>query len=82
MEQEFTLVKEKCNQMVTSAMPPPFERRRQRKLDHFFLINNCSTNYIALSMIIITSHYLSTHTQIWVNIIRILVQFLVFAKSA
>jgi len=36
MEQEQALVKGKCNKMVTSAMLPPFEQRRQRKLVHFF----------------------------------------------
>jgi len=35
MEQECTFVKGKCNKMVTSAMSPPFEQKRQRKLDHF-----------------------------------------------
>jgi len=35
MEQDYTLVKGKFNKMVTSAMSPPFEQRRQRKLDHF-----------------------------------------------
>jgi len=35
MEQEYTFVKGKCNRMVTSAMSPQFEQRRQRKLDHF-----------------------------------------------
>jgi len=35
MEQEYILVKGKCNKMVTRAMSPSFGQQRQRKLDHF-----------------------------------------------
>jgi len=65
MKQEYTLVKGKYNKMVTSAMSPSHHLSMQRENSiSFFLIHSCSTNYVAISIIIIIySHCLFTHTQ-------------------
>jgi len=52
--------------MVTSATPPSHQRKATTVLKTrsiSFLIHSCSTKYLALSVFIITSHGLSTHTQ-------------------
>jgi len=65
MKRECILVQWKCNEMVTSATPPSHHRKEKtvNTWSISFLIHSCSTNYVALSMIIFTSHCLSTHTQ-------------------
>ena len=52
---EYTLVQWRCSKMVTSATPPSHHRKAKtvntRSIS--YLIHCCSTNYVALSIIII-----------------------------
>jgi len=41
----------------------PSQKRENSENSINFVINSCSTNYVALSMVVITLHCLSTHTQ-------------------
>jgi len=49
---------DKCH----AAIPSPEKREHLKILSNFFHVHCCSTNYVALSVIVITSHSPSTHT--------------------
>jgi len=54
MKQEYTLIKEKCNKMVTNAMSPSHHLRSEdseKSQSISFLTHSCSTNYVVVSII-------------------------------
>jgi len=56
-------VQGKWNKMITSAAPPSHHRKATtvKTWSISYLIHSCNTHYVAVSVIIIMSHRLSTH---------------------
>jgi len=51
-----------CNLQAPCHHPITTAAKTVKTRSISFVVHSCSTNYVALSMIIITSHCLSTHT--------------------